>query len=89
MPGTNCAVPGCKSYFKKGSSNLSFFRVTQQNDDWSKEWRDKVLTILKENREMDENFKSLEISICENIMKRVVYFVVSLAIDSFCFLLTV
>ena len=69
MPGTNCAVPGCKSYFKKGSSNLSFFRVTQQNDDWSKEWRDKVLTIFKKYREVDENFKrqldSLEISICE------------------------
>ena len=70
MPGCNCAVPGCRAYFTKGGGGLSFFKITKQNDDWSKEWRDTVLAILKRYRETDDNFKrqlnSLERSICEN-----------------------
>ena len=69
MPGSNCAIPGCTAYHRKGSG-IAFFNVTKQNDEYNKEWREKVLSIIKKYREVDNSFKkqleTLKISICED-----------------------
>ena len=44
MPGQNCAIPQCHVYHQKGG--LSSHNITKQDDDWSKNWREKVLTII-------------------------------------------
>ena len=55
MPGQNCAIPQCHVYHQKGG--LSLHNITKQDDDWSKNWRGKVLNIVYQYREVDKNFK--------------------------------
>ena len=67
MPGRNCSIPQCTVYQHKDGPSV--FKVTKQTDDWSNEWRTKIISVIKQYREVDKDFKrqieSLNIAVCE------------------------
>ena len=71
MPGQNWAIPQCHVYHQKGG--LSLHNITKQDDDWSKNCREKVLNIVYQYREVDKSFKQqiekFKVAICERHYK--------------------
>ena len=69
MPNTRqCAIQGCDTHFVKGG-NVSLFNVSKSDDEWSKNWREKVYNIVKRDREMTTDLKNLmlakTLAVCE------------------------
>ena len=71
MPGQNCAIPQCHVYYQKGG--LFLHDITKQDDDGSKNWKEKLLNIVYQYREVDINFKQqvqkFKVAICERHYK--------------------
>ena len=71
MPGRNCAIPQCHVYYKKGGPAL--FQVTKQTDEWGTNWRNQIVGIIKQYREVDKDFKrqidSSAVNVCEKHYK--------------------
>ena len=54
MPGANCAIFGCSTSRKH---KISIFRVPTKDDEWSKEWRRKIVAVITRDRVVDSNLK--------------------------------
>ena len=67
MPGSNCAIYGChNSGAEKG---ISFFGIPTKDDEYSTEWRTKILDVITRDRIVDSNLKrqikNRTLSVCE------------------------
>ena len=68
MPGLNCCIPGCTNYQKKGGKSI--FKIVKATDDWSQDWRSKIVSIVSKYRVLDSDFKRQldgnNVAICED-----------------------
>ena len=56
MPGANCSIYGCPTSRK--SKGISIFRVPTGDDEYSKNWREKIVNIITKDRVIDKNLRS-------------------------------
>ena len=55
MPGANCSIFGCtKSRTTKG---LAIFGIPKKDDEWHRDWREKLVNIITKDREIDADLK--------------------------------
>ena len=55
MPGANCSIFGCtKSRTTKG---LTIFGIPKKNDEWHRDWREKLVNIITKDREIDADLR--------------------------------
>ena len=55
MPGANCAIFGCNtSRIHKG---ISIFKVPKSVDDYSKKWRENVISVITRDRVIDQSLR--------------------------------
>ena len=56
MPGANCSIFGCtKSRTTKG---LAIFGIPKKDDEWHRDWREKLVNIITKDREVDADLRS-------------------------------
>ena len=55
MPGANCSIFGCSTSRK--SKGIAIFKVPSGDDEYNKTWRDKIVTIITRDREIDTGLK--------------------------------
>ena len=72
MPSLRCALPQCDVYQKKGEKGgPSLFKITQLDDEWNRNWREKVVNVISKVRVLDAGFKK-QIEFVNFITKRTV-----------------
>ena len=55
MPGANCAIFGCNtSRIHKG---ISIFKVPKSVDDYSKKWKENVISVITRDRVIDQSLR--------------------------------
>ena len=55
MPGANCSIFGCtKSRTTKG---LAIFGIPKKDDEWHRDWREKLVNIITKDREIDADLR--------------------------------
>ena len=52
MPGANCSIFGCSTSRK--SKGIAIFRIPTADDEYSTEWRNKIVAIITRDREIDK-----------------------------------
>ena len=71
MPGLSCALPQCNVYQQKGGPSL--FKITKLDDEWSRNWREKVVNVISKVRVLDARFKKQidekSFAVCEHHYK--------------------
>ena len=55
MPGAYCSIPGCTT--SRRSKGVAIFRIPTKDDDYSVNWRNKLVRIITEIREMNESLQ--------------------------------
>ena len=55
MPGGNCAIYGCNT--SRIHVGISLHKVPQKDDDYSSNWRRKLVDIIVKDRELDASLK--------------------------------
>lgn len=55
MPGANCSIYGYSTSRK--NSGLAIFRVPTGNDEFSQQWREKIVNIITRDRVIDQNLR--------------------------------
>jgi hypothetical protein len=55
MPGANCSIFGCSTSRK--SKGVAIFRVPTADDEYSTEWRNKIVSIITRDREIDKGLR--------------------------------
>ena len=72
MPGANCAIFGCSTSRK--STGVSIFRVPRSEDEYSRNWRDKLIQIITRDRQVDKGLQrqieQKNLFICERHFKQ-------------------
>lgn len=67
MPGSNCAIFGCHN--SGANKGISFFKIPTKDDDYSTEWRNKIVNIITRDRIIDKNLRkqidNRTLSVCE------------------------
>ena len=56
MPGANCSIFGCSTSRK--TKGIAIFRVPTGDDDYSTEWRQKIVQIITRDRVIDKSLKN-------------------------------
>jgi len=56
MPGANCSIFGCSTSRK--SKGIAIFRVPTGDDEYSTQWRKKIVDIVTKDREIDASLRS-------------------------------
>ena len=56
MPGSNCCIPKCTNSQTR-NPGVSMFRIPTKDDDYSADWRKKILDVVTKYRVIDSNFK--------------------------------
>ena len=55
VPGANRSIFGCtKSRTTKG---LAIFGIPKKDDEWHRDWREKLVNIITKDREIDADFE--------------------------------
>ena len=57
MPCTNCSVWGCQVSLAEKYKGVSLFKVPSGNDTLSKNWRDKIISIITKDRVIDKDLR--------------------------------
>ena len=55
MPGENCSIFNCHS--SRAAPGISFFRVPTKDDEYSTNWRNKIVAVITRDRVIDGNLK--------------------------------
>ena len=55
MPGANYSIFGCSTSRK--SKGISIFRVPTGDDEYSSQWREKIVNIITRDRVIDDSLK--------------------------------
>ena len=56
MVGCNCSIYGCTESRNK-TKIFGFFKIPSKDDDYSKEWREKLIDIITRDRVVDSQLK--------------------------------
>ena len=56
MPGANCSIFGCSTSRK--SKGIAIFRVPTGDDEYSSQWRRKLVDIITKDREIDASLRN-------------------------------
>ena len=69
MTGGNCAIPGCHTSRRPKYAGISLFKVPKGKDHFATQWREKMIAVIKEHREMtpslQEQINKVTLEICE------------------------
>ena len=70
MVGCNCSIYGCtESRNKTKNLKFGFFKIPTKDDDYSKEWREKLIHIITRDRVVDsqlqQQIQKRNLFICE------------------------
>ena len=52
MVGANCSIFGCSSSRRK--SGVAIFKVPQEDDEWSPNWRKSIISVVTKDRVVDK-----------------------------------
>ena len=67
MPGKNCSIPNCPT--SRRHPGISIFNVPRGDDEFDKEWRNKLINIITKYRVVDASFRARiekkNVAICE------------------------
>lgn len=67
MPGKNCCIPNCPT--SRRHTGISIFNVPRGDDEYSTEWRNKLVGIITKYRVVDASFRlkieKRDVAICE------------------------
>ena len=67
MPGKNCCIPNCPT--SRSIVGISIFNVPRGDDEFSLEWRKKLVGVVTKYRVLDASFRlkieKKDIAICE------------------------
>ena len=61
MPGKNCSIYGCSVSRRAKYKGVSIFTVPTGDDDFSKNWRKKLIAIIARDRVIDKNMTNFYI----------------------------
>ena len=57
MPGANCSIVGCTTSRSKKNKGITIFRVTRGKDEWSVDWRKRLVKAITKDRILDDNLR--------------------------------
>jgi len=55
MPGANCSIFGCST--SRDHIGISLHRIPQKDDDFSSNWREKIVQIITRDRVVDQSLR--------------------------------
>ena len=56
MPGLNCSIFGCTK--SRTTEGLVIFDIPKKDDEWYRDWREKLVNIITKDREIDADLRS-------------------------------
>ena len=57
MPGANCSIVGYTTSRSKKNKGITIFRVTRGKDEWSVDWRKRLVKAITKDRILDDNLR--------------------------------
>lgn len=58
MPGANCSIYGCSVSRRREYKGISLFKVPAGNNDFDKDWRTKLISVITKDRVIDESLRT-------------------------------
>ena len=55
MPGANCSIYGCSVSRRKEYRGISLFNVPVGNNDFGKDWKHKLISVITKDRVVDDS----------------------------------